>query len=178
MKTSAKPLADGVFYFAAAGAPTFLKWGLAALFDLEAHRTNRPDVLRMLSSNVQKLNDLFTERFNAWMHHNLPDSLGLHKIPDMLRLRSETFTQTMQLRAGEKPTSDARAYHRMVHTEVREGPRRLHSILSLEINIIKEFQTDWDEADEALGRRFVLMPGGGLDGFVRWHSEKLKEGRA
>jgi len=52
-------------------------------------------VRRMMSANVQKLTDLLTERFNAWLCLNKPSNIGLDRIAGALQELSEIFQQTM-----------------------------------------------------------------------------------
>lgn len=76
MKTFVSLIPQGLFYLAAAGATTLTKWGLAALFDFAAMRKRKPEALRMFSVNAQRLNDLYTERFNSWLCLNKSSHTG------------------------------------------------------------------------------------------------------
>ena len=80
MKAYLKLVPQGLFYLAAAGNPALTKWGLAAIFDLVAMYERKPGALRMLSENAQKINDLFTERFNAWLCLNKSSHLGVYRV--------------------------------------------------------------------------------------------------
>ena len=76
MKTFLSLIPQGLCYLAAVGATSLTKWGLAALFDLAAMHKRKPDVLRMLSVNAQRLNDLYTERYNSWLCLNKSSHIG------------------------------------------------------------------------------------------------------
>jgi|AntAceMinimDraft_5_1070358.scaffolds.fasta_scaffold144155_1 hypothetical protein len=186
MEESIKLCAQGMFYLAAAGAPTLTKWGLAALYDLVAMAARRPEALQLLSANVQKLNDLNTERYNAWLCLNKPSNQSLDMIPGSLELLSEMFGQLMKLR-GTSDTSNEKAYHKLVNTEMREGPRRLHSILTLEVLLANEFAlADTGQSNNGDGYQCVdmcdlgarVIDAGMMDGFVKWVTKKVvREGR-
>jgi hypothetical protein len=119
---------------------------------------------------------------------------AIELIPAALQRLSETFLQRVALRARDAEMSSEQAYGRMVNTEMREGPRRLHTILTLELLITREVAAIeagtqvYDVCDMcALGYRALTQTGatGGkkagpslMRGFIVWVQDKLLEGRA
>jgi len=64
---------------------------------------------------------------------NKPSNIGLDRIGRALQELSEVFQQSMVLRNTDKQQGGlAEAWERMVHTELREAPRRMNTILTLE----------------------------------------------
>ena len=99
--------------------------------------------------------------------------------------------QRVALRARGAEMSSEAAYHKMVHTEMREGPRRLHTILTLEMLLTREFEEIEAGTKEyvlcdmcALGYRALTQAGstgaGGslMQGFMQWVRDKLLQGRS
>jgi hypothetical protein len=67
---------------------------------------------------------------------NKPSNIGLDKIGGALQELSEVFQQTMVLRNFDKQAGGlAEAWERKVHTELREAPRRMNTILTLEAGL-------------------------------------------
>ena len=91
--------------------------------------------------------------------------------------------------ADKKLSSVAEAWERMVHTELREAPRRMNTILSLEVHIHHTLEEAWngglkyecvDVCD--VGAKCMLLNNGGkgsaIAAFYKHFSDALKKARS
>ena len=104
-------------HLASAGCYKLTQWLVRSLNDLLYWARARPDVLRQLSINVHKLNDVFAETFNSLYSVSISKNVAADRILGVLKIISATARLRMELRRGMMGDNHSQSLTSMLLTE-------------------------------------------------------------